>query len=67
MAINKEELVQRSRYGLRRAVFSRTGLVALLFLVQVGLLVSVMVWFNVKSPVRRSLRSAASRLVNWSS
>ena len=46
MAINKEELVQRGKYGLRRAIFSRTGLVALLFLVQVGLLISVMVWFQ---------------------
>ena len=46
MSINKEELVQRSRYGLRRAIFSRTGLVALLFLIQVGLLISVMVWFQ---------------------
>ena len=46
MAINREELVQRSKYGLRRAIFSRTGLVALLFLVQAGLLISVMVWFQ---------------------
>ena len=46
MSINKEELVQRSRYGLRRAIFSRTGLVLLLFLLQAGLLVSVMVWFQ---------------------
>ena len=40
MSINREELVQRSKYGLRRAIFSRTGLVLLLFLVQAGLLVS---------------------------
>ena len=46
MSINREELVQRSKYGLRRAIFSRTGLVLLLFLVQAGLLVSVMVWFQ---------------------
>ena len=46
MAINREELVQKSKYGLRRAIFSRTGLVALLFLLQAGLLVSVMVWFQ---------------------
>ena len=31
MAIDKKKLVQKSKYGLRRAVFSRTGLVALLF------------------------------------
>ena len=46
MAINKEALVQKSKYGLRRAIFSRTGLVALLFLLQAGLLISVMVWFQ---------------------
>ena len=46
MRIDKEELVQKSKYGLRRAVFSRTGLVALLFLLQAGLLISVMVWFQ---------------------
>ena len=46
MSINREELVQRSKYGLRRAIFSRTGLVALLFLIQAGLLVSVMIWFQ---------------------
>ena len=46
MSINREELVQRSKYGLRRAIFSRTGLVLLLFLLQAGLLVSVMVWFQ---------------------
>ena len=46
MAIDKKKLVQKSKYGLRRAVFSRTGLVALLFLLQAGLLISVMVWFQ---------------------
>ena len=46
MAINKEELVQKSKYGLRRAIFSRTGLVAGMFLIQLGLLVSVMIWFQ---------------------
>ncbi len=46
MSINREELVQRGKYGLRRAVFSRTGLVALLFLLQAGLLIAVMVWFQ---------------------
>ena len=46
MAIDKEKLVQKSKYGLRRAIFSRTGLVALLFLLQAGLLISVMVWFQ---------------------
>jgi len=46
LGINREELVQRGKYGLRRAIFSRTGLVALLFLLQAGLLVSVMVWFQ---------------------
>ena len=46
MSINREELVQRGKYGLRRALFSRTGLVALLFLLQAGLLIAVMVWFQ---------------------
>ena len=46
MSIGKDELVQRSRRGLGRAIFSRTGLILLLFLVQVGLLLSVMVWFQ---------------------
>ena len=46
MGIGKEELVQRSRRGFGRAIFSRTGLILLLFLVQAGLLVSVMVWFQ---------------------
>ena len=46
MAIDKKKLVQKSKYGLRRAVFSWTGLVALLFLLQAGLLISVMVWFQ---------------------
>ena len=46
MNIGKDELVQRSRRGLGRAIFSRTGLILLLFLVQAGLLVSVMVWFQ---------------------
>ena len=46
MAIDKEELVQKSKYGLRRAIFGRTGLILLLFLIQAGLLVSVMIWFQ---------------------
>ena len=46
MGIGKEELAERSRRGFGRAIFSRTGLILLLFLVQVGLLVSVMVWFQ---------------------
>ena len=46
MGIRKEELVQRSRRGFGRAIFSRTGLILLLFLVQLSLLVSVMVWFQ---------------------
>ena len=46
MRANREELVQRGKYGLLRAIFGRTGLVLLLFLVQAGLLVSVMVWFR---------------------
>ena len=46
MAIDKDELVQRSKYGIRRALFSRTGLIALLFLIQVGLLVSVLLWLQ---------------------
>ena len=46
MKVNREELVQRGRYGLSRAIFGRTGLVLLLFLLQAGLLVSVMVWFR---------------------
>ena len=46
MKVNREELVQRGKYGLSRAIFGRTGLVLLLFLLQAGLLVSVMVWFR---------------------
>ena len=46
MAIDKEELVQKSKYGLRRAIFGRTGLILLLFLLQAGLLISVMFWFQ---------------------
>ena len=46
MAIDKEELVQKSKYGLTRAIFGRTGLILLLFLLQAGLLVSVMFWFQ---------------------
>ena len=45
MAMNKEELVQKGKYGLRRAIFGRTGLILLLFLLQAGLLLSMMVWF----------------------
>ena len=46
MNLGKDELMQRSRRGLGRAIFSRTGLILLMFLVQAGLLVSVMVWFQ---------------------
>ena len=46
MKVNREELVQRGKYGLIRAIFGRTGLVLLLFLLQAGLLLSVMVWFR---------------------
>jgi len=46
MGSKQEEFVQRSKRGLRRAIFSRTGLILLLFLLQAGLLVSVMVWFQ---------------------
>lgn len=46
MRVNREKLVQRGKYGLSRAIFGRTGLVLLLFLLQAGLLVSVMVWFR---------------------
>ena len=46
MGIGKEELVRKSKRGLRRAIFSRTGLILLLFLLQAGLLVSVGVWFR---------------------
>ena len=46
MKLKKEELVQRGKRGLMRAIFSRTGLILLLFLVQVGLLGAVMVWFR---------------------
>ena len=46
MSMGREELVERGKYGLMRAIFGRTGLILLLFLVQAGLLVSVMVWFQ---------------------
>ena len=46
MGMGREELVERGKYGLMRAIFGRTGLILLLFLVQAGLLVSVMVWFQ---------------------
>ena len=46
MGTRQEEFVQRGKRGLRRAIFSRTGLSLLLFLLQAGLLVSVMVWFQ---------------------
>ena len=46
MAIDKEELVEKSKYGLSRAIFGRTGLILLLFLIQAGLLLSVMFWFQ---------------------
>ncbi len=39
MDINKEKLVQTGKRGLLRMVFSRTGLIFLLFLLQAGLLV----------------------------
>ena len=46
MALGKDELVQKSKYGLRRALFSRTGLILVLFLIQAGLLVSVILWLQ---------------------
>ena len=46
MGIGKDDLVKKSKYGLRRAIFGRTGLILVLFLLQAGLLVSVMVWFR---------------------
>ena len=46
MGIGKNELVQKSKYGIRRALFSRTGLIFLLFLVQVWLLLAVMLWLQ---------------------
>ena len=46
MEAGKEKLVQRGKRGLMRVIFSRTGLVLLLFLVQLGLLGAVMVWFR---------------------
>ena len=46
MGMGKEELVKKSKYGLLRAIFGRTGLILLLFLLQAGLLVSAMVWFR---------------------
>ena len=44
--LDKNELVQKSKYGLRRALFSRMGLILLLFLIQAGLLVSVILWLQ---------------------
>ena len=44
--MGREELVERGKYGLTRAIFGRTGLILLLFLVQAGLLLSIMVWFQ---------------------
>jgi len=41
-----QKLVQRGKRGLLRVIFSRTGLVLLLFLIQVGLMGAVMVWFR---------------------
>ena len=46
MGMGKDELVKKSKYGLRRAIFGRTGLILLLFLLQAGLLAAVMVWFR---------------------
>ena len=46
MGNKKHDIVQRGKRGLLRVLFSRTGLITLLFLVQVGLLVSVMLWFQ---------------------
>ena len=46
MTFGKDELVQRSKYGIRRALFSRMGLIFLLFLIQAGLLVSVLLWLQ---------------------
>ncbi len=46
MSMGREELVQKGKYGLRRAIFGRTGLILLLFLLQAGLLVTVMVRFR---------------------
>lgn len=46
MAERTEKLVQQSKQGLLRVIFSRTGLVLLLFLLQVGILGAVMVWFR---------------------
>jgi cardiolipin synthase len=46
MGVKREELVQRGKRSLRRVIFSRTGLIALLFLTQVGLLGAVFIWFQ---------------------
>lgn len=46
MGTKKKELVQKSKRKLLRVVFSRTGLILLLFLVQVGLLVSAIFWLQ---------------------
>ena len=46
MGTGKEKFVQRSRRSFFRVVFSRTGLIALLFLIQLGLLLSVMLWLG---------------------
>ncbi len=46
MGIQKEKLVQTGKWGLKRVIFSRTGLVTLLFLIQIGLLGAVFFWFR---------------------
>ena len=46
MSMGREELVQKGKYGIWRAIFGRTGLILLLFLLQAGLLISVMVRFQ---------------------
>lgn len=44
--MGREELVEKGKYSLMRAIFGRTGLILLLFLVQAGFLFAVMVWFQ---------------------
>ena len=46
MGSGKSEIVQKGKRGLRRVVFSRMGLIVLLFLLQLGLLLSVKLWFQ---------------------
>ncbi len=46
MEIRNKELVQKGKRGLLRVVFSRTGLIVLLFLVQLGLLGLVFLRFR---------------------